>query len=34
MPVCICRTCRHKTLESCSKCSCCSYNRCACMRKH
>jgi hypothetical protein len=33
MAACICRVCRHKTYESCAKCSCCSYNRCACMQK-
>lgn len=32
MPVCVCKVCRHKTFESCSKCSCCTYQRCACMQ--
>jgi hypothetical protein len=28
---CICRVCKHKDYESCGKCTCCSYRRCACM---
>lgn len=31
MASCICRSCKHKDYESCGKCSCCSYNRAACM---
>ncbi len=33
MASCICKVCRHNTLEGCVKCSCCSYHRCACMQK-
>ena len=29
---CICKVCRHKDYESCSKCTCCKYQRAACMQ--
>ncbi len=32
MASCICRVCRHKDYESCSKCTCCRYHRAACMQ--
>ena len=32
MATCICKVCKHKDYESCSKCKCCKYNRAACMQ--
>lgn len=32
MASCICRVCKHKDLESCGRCTCCAYNRAACMQ--
>ena len=32
MATCICRVCKHKDYESCSKCTCCRYNKAACMQ--
>ena len=32
MATCICKVCKHKDYESCSKCTCCRYNKAACMQ--
>lgn len=32
MATCVCRVCKHKDYESCSKCTCCRYNKAACMQ--
>ncbi len=32
MATCTCKVCKHKDYESCSKCTCCRYNKAACMQ--
>jgi len=32
MPTCICNVCKHLNTVSCSRCTCCSYRKVACMQ--